>query len=95
MSREIFLEKNRNVKALNKENSVNLNLTQKARLLPFDGVSDTLNLYDLFISERDTCTRFRFIFDVNPICSNVLYKMRVLTTVKFFLGKRDLKDIRQ
>ena len=76
MSREIFLEKNRNIKALNKENSLNLNLTQKARLLPFDGVSDTLNLYDLFTSERDACTKFRFIFDVNPICSNVLYNMK-------------------
>lgn len=76
MAEKIFLEKNRNIEAVNKENKINVNLTQKARLLPFNNLSVTLNLSDLFLKERDACDKYRFIFSVNPICSNVLYNMK-------------------
>ena len=76
MEEKIFIERNRNLKAVNKENKVNVNLTQKARLLPYNNISDTLNLHDLFVSERDACGKYRLIFTVNPVCSNVLYNMK-------------------
>lgn len=76
MTEKIFLEKNRNIKALNKESELNINLTQKARLLPFDNLSDSINLSELFTSERDNCNKYRLIFTVNPICTNVLYNMK-------------------
>ena len=76
MFEKIFLEKNRNIKALNKENKVQVNLTQKARLLPFEGISEKLNLSELFDEERDNCNKYRLIFDVNTICSNVLFNMK-------------------
>lgn len=76
MEEKIFIERNRNLKAVNKENRVNVNLTQKARLLPYNNISDTLNLHDLFVSERDACSKYRLIFTVNPICSNVLFNMK-------------------
>ena len=76
MEDKIFIERNRNIKAVNKENKVNVNLTQKARLLPYNNISDTLNLNDLFLAERDACNKYRLIFTINPICSNVLYNMK-------------------
>ena len=76
MSDKIFLEKNRNVEAINKDNYVDVSLTQKVRLLPFNDLSDKINLSDLFNEERDNCEKYRLIFTVNPICSNVLYNMK-------------------
>ena len=76
MEEKIFIERNRNLKAVNKENKVNVNLTQKARLLPYNNITDTLNLHDLFIAERDACNKYRLIFTINPVCSNVLYNMK-------------------
>ena len=75
MAEKIFLEKNRNVESINKDSKVNVNLTQKARLLPFNNLSDTLNLAELFDTERDACNDYRIILTVNPICTNVLYNM--------------------
>lgn len=76
MEEKIFLEKNRNIESINRENSMEVSLAQKARLLPYDNVSDTLNLGELFTAERDACGRYRLIFTVNPICTNVLYNNR-------------------
>ena len=76
MTERIFLEKNRNIKSLNKDNKLDISLTQKARLLPIEGISDTLNLAELFEAERDNCNKYRLIFDVNTICSNVLFNMK-------------------
>lgn len=76
MSEKIFLEKNRNVEAINKNSYVDVSLTQKVRLLPFNDISDKINLADLFNEERDNCEKYRLIFTVNPICSNVLYNMK-------------------
>lgn len=82
MEEKIFIERNRNLKAVNKENKVNVNLTQKARLLPYNNISDTLNLHDLFMAERDACHRYRLIFTINPVCSNVLYNMKTEVVYK-------------
>lgn len=87
MSEKIFLEKNRNVEAINKDNYVDVNLTQKVRLLPFNDLSDKINLADLFNDERDNCDKYRFIFTVNPICTNVLYNMK--TEVVYKEGSND------
>ena len=82
MAEKIFLERNRNIESLNKENKINLNLTQKARLLPYNEVSDKLNLAELFSDERDACDKYRLIFTVNPICTNVLYNMKTEVVMK-------------
>ena len=87
MSEKIFLEKNRNVEAINKDNYVDVNLTQKVRLLPFNDLSDKINLADLFNDERDNCDKYRFIFTVNPICTNALYNMK--TEVVYKEGSND------
>ena len=76
MEDKIFIERNRSIKAVNKENKVNVNLTQKARLLPYNNITDALNLHDLFLAERDACSKYRLIFTVNPVCSNVLFNMK-------------------
>ena len=52
-------------------------LENKARLLPFDtSIRDSLDLYNLYKEERDACQKYRLIFNVDVIASNVLYNMK-------------------
>lgn len=74
--RKIYLEKNRNVKSVNKQSFVNINLSTKSKLLPYNSISDVLNLNNLYINERNNCSKYRIILNVNPICTNVLYNAR-------------------
>lgn len=91
MEEKIFLERNRNIKSIDNENKINVNLTQKVRLLPYSNVSDTLNLDDLFNAERDDSNKYRLIFTINPICSNVLHNMK--TEIVYREGSPDCKAI--
>ena len=76
MDREVFLLENRSEFSNNVESSINIELSTKTRLLPNDNASDTFSLFEQYNRERDECDRYRFIFAVNPICSNVLYNMK-------------------
>lgn len=76
MEQKIFLEKNRSKYSVNTNNYLNLDLTGQSRLLPFNDISDTLNLNQLYMDERDNSNKYRMIFTVNPICSNILFNMK-------------------
>lgn len=76
MNNSIFLEKNRSVLSNNIENSLNIDFTSKNRLLPDESLVDNFSLYEQYNRERDECNRYRFIFDVNSLCSNVLFNVK-------------------
>lgn len=72
----IFLERNRGEFSNNVESAINLALSTKTRLLPNDNIVDNFSLYKQYNKERDECTKYRLILNVNPVCSNVLYNAR-------------------
>lgn len=74
--RNIFLEKNRSKKSVNEDIHLGVDLSSKARLLPYNSTNDVLSLNDLYTKERNECTKYRVILAVNPICSNVLFNTR-------------------
>lgn len=76
MEQKIFLEKNRGKFSNNVERSFNLGLSTKTRLLPNDNVVDNFSLFEQYNKERDECSKYRLILNVNPICSNVLFNAR-------------------
>lgn len=76
MEQKILLEKNRSKYSVDTDNRINLDLSGKSRLLPFDDVSTTLSLNEIYLGERDGSNKFRMIFSINPICSNVLFNYR-------------------
>ncbi len=88
---QIFLDRYKNIKSVDHENKMNINLTQKVRLLPYSNVSDTLNLNEQFNTERDNANRYRLIFTVNPICSNVLHNMK--TEIVYREGSPDCNPV--
>ena len=76
MNNNIFLEKNKSVLSNNVENSLNIDLTSKNRLLPDESLVDNFSLYNQYNEERDNCSKYRFIFDINSLCSNVLFNVK-------------------
>lgn len=73
MSKKIFLEKNRNKFSNNMESAFNLALSTKTRVLSNENAVDNFSLYEQYNKERDNCSTYRLIVNINPICSNVLF----------------------
>ena len=73
MDRRIFLEKNRDKFSNNMESAFNLALSTKTRVLSNENAVDNFSLYEQYNKERDNCSTYRLIVNINPICSNVLF----------------------
>lgn len=56
-------------------NSIHIDLQQKAKIIPKTKFSDTIDLYDLFLKEREACDNYRLIVTINPVLTNVLFNM--------------------
>ena len=74
--REVFLEKNKSTVSVNKESELGVVLSAKTRVLPYSNINENLSLIKLYNSERDACNRYRMIFTINPICTNVLFNAK-------------------
>lgn len=73
---EIFLNENTSKFSNNVEGVVNTTLSTKKRLLPNNDISNTFSLLEQYNKERDECRKFRLIFNISPICSNVLFNVK-------------------
>lgn len=76
MSQRVFLSANRSKMSVNATNFLETELEKKERVLQGSNIIDNCSLYDIYNAERDACNKFRMIFVVNPVCSNVLFNMR-------------------
>ena len=76
MAQKLFLERSRSEFSNDVERTINVGLSTKTRLLPNDNISDNFSLFEQYNRERDECSKFRLILNVNPVCSNVLYNAR-------------------
>lgn len=76
MNRKVFLSKSNSKNSQSKENTLSIPLTSKFSMLPDTKISEELSLYQLYNNERDSCNKYRAIFVVNPICTNILFNMK-------------------
>lgn len=76
MERKIFLEKNRSKFSTNKPNKIWTELDTTTKTMQGSGLLGDFSLFDQYNAERDACDKFRLIFTINPICSNVLFNMK-------------------
>ena len=72
-TKKILLSSAENKKAETLEKSLQINLSGGARLLPESDVSGVLDAYDEYLSERSKSNKFRLVFNVKPLCSNLLF----------------------
>lgn len=91
MDNKILLDSSKNILAVNGPQFPVVELQQKARVLPYSGLSDTIDRFELYNEERDACNRFRLFFTINSICSNVLFNMR--TEVVYREGSKECKAL--
>lgn len=72
----IFLQKNKAKDSVNATSFVSENLSRKEKTLQGSNVIEDFSLLQQYNAERDICGKFRMIFAVNPICSNILFNVR-------------------
>lgn len=73
MDTKIFLKGFDSKKSVSNNSSVNVSLDGKRKLLPFDDTSHTVNAYDQYTKERESCETIRLTCQVNTVCTNVLF----------------------
>lgn len=70
---EILQDKYKGKRTNNKKDAVGVSLKNSKRLLPETRMAVSLSELDVYNQERRACTKFRLIFEVNAVCSNVLF----------------------
>lgn len=92
MDRQVFLHKNNSVFSTNQSNSLSVDLSVKQKLLAENNASLDFSLFEQYNKERDACEKYRFIFKVNPFCTNVLFNTQ--TEIVYKEGTDDAMAIR-
>ena len=62
--------------SINQPMYINVDLTGKNKVFKKTKIDDTINLYTLYKSEKDSCTRYRLLFVINPVCTNILFNKK-------------------
>lgn len=70
---KILLKKSLNKHSNNTDSYISLELNGNQKLLPKDEISDTIDEYEQYLSEKDSSSVYRFVFTINPVCTNVLF----------------------
>lgn len=73
MLNKLLLNEKKSKKEQNVDNFINVELSTNSRLLPIDTVDEKINVYEEYVEEKDSSDKYRLIFTINPICSNVLF----------------------
>lgn len=87
MNREVFLEKYRSKKSVNVENKLGISLSTKNKVFMDSSIDADFSLYEQYNAERDACEKYRMIFFVNTVASNVLFNMQseVIKTARLYV----------
>lgn len=62
--------------SINQPMYINVDLTGKNKLFKKTKIDETIDLYSLYKSEKDSCTRYRMLFVINPVCTNILFNKK-------------------
>lgn len=85
--KHILLNKNKGKRSVNVENGLMVPISTEERLLPFEDISDVVNLKTVYDKEKDNSDLYRLIFTINPVCSNILFN--TFTEVVYKEGSDD------
>lgn len=85
---KILLGNRKSKRSVNVDNKLTMELKVNQRTLPFNDVIDNINLYDVYNNEKNKSNKYRLIFSINPICSNVLFN--AITEVVYKEGSDDV-----
>ena len=57
----------------NTDNYLNIELGSDSKNVPNNDIVQTLNAYNQYVKEADESNKYRLLFTINPICTNVLF----------------------
>lgn len=72
-TQRIIISSAENKKADALDRTLNVRLSGSGRILPESKISSVLDAYDEYLSERSKSNKFRLVFNIKPICSNLLF----------------------
>lgn len=70
---QIRLKETDNKLSNNADSFIRVGIDESKRMLPTDDVVSTIDQYQRFVEESDKSNLFRFVFTINPVCTNVLF----------------------
>ena len=72
-TKEILLNSSKSKMSINSDISLKLDLSSDEKKFPSNGISTNIDQYKQYIKEKDASNKYRFVFTINSVCSNVLY----------------------
>lgn len=70
---KILLNKNRSVTSKNDTSYTSVELGNKMKKIANSADQHLVDLYQVYLDEKDASDKYRLIFTINPVCSNVLF----------------------
>ena len=86
---KLFLNKNKNKNSTNKENRVNIFLSDNNKILPLSNIDENVNAYEQYVKEKKESQTYRLSFNITPLCSNVLFNK--VTEIVYHEGSNDCR----
>lgn len=68
-----LLNSERNILHKAKETTLNIDIMRNEQLLPIEFSEATIDAYQVYLDERRNSGKYRLIFAITPMCSNVLF----------------------
>ena len=59
--------------SVDKDILLDVDISSDGKIFPIDNIENHIDQYRRFIYENDTSNKYRFVFTINPLCSNVLF----------------------
>ena len=87
MMRKILLNKSTSKVSVNNTNGIPIELNRDTSLFHNEITSDTIDTMQVYNDDKDKSNKHRFIFTINPICTNVIFNK--LTEIIYKEGSSD------
>lgn len=73
--KKILLGQGKGKREVNETNFTGVELASTEHILPVDRITQTLDSYKEYLSEKDSSQIYRLIFTINPVCTNILFNL--------------------
>ena len=88
---KILLNKKRSKTSVNKDSKVAVDLGNEMKKISDFSDSHVVDLYQLYLDERDASNKYRLIFTINPVCTNALFN--TITEVVYKEGSSECQNL--
>ena len=70
---KILLSSAKSKTSVNDSILLNIDISSDEKKLPSEDITANIDQYKQYVKEKDASNKYRFVFTINPVCTNVLY----------------------